>query len=156
MGTRASDRKFAGAKTRLPAGVVGQICGRECDRESVADSRADDPPGTADEGRIGSGGGGGFDPGAGRVHRLARTPGKGAGGKTRPGRLRGGEGSGEESGGSQRAGGIAQSRKIAFPDGARGSTGAFSSAAASQGVAIGPVRSIRPILRASFLLSFYR
>ena len=103
-----------------------------------------------------SGGGGGFDPRAGRVYRLARTPRKGAGGKTRPGRLRGGEGSGEESGGSRRAGGVAQSRKIAFPDGARGSTGAFSGAAAPQGVAIGPVRPIRPILRASFLLSFYR
>src|SRR4030095_11666364 len=78
LGTRACDREFTGEKVRLPAGVVGSICGCARDREIALAARPKDRHRTADESGVRYRGGGGFDPRARSVYQLAGAQREGA------------------------------------------------------------------------------
>src|SRR6266480_746810 len=78
VGARACDREFAGEKVRLPAGVVGSICGCARDRAIAAAARAEDRHRTANESGVRYRGGSGVDPGARSVDQLAGAQREGA------------------------------------------------------------------------------
>ena len=64
---------LAREETGLSARLVGQVCRRAGHRKFAASTRPHNSAGATDQGRIRSRGGGGFHPGAGSVHRLARA-----------------------------------------------------------------------------------